>query len=163
MMRSIAVVLLVPSLAVGAPLPPCADEVGKGADLPCQLVLDAGARAPFRGVLLSPAQSKAVQADIATLEAAYAEQQALTAQARGERDAAREESRGVIVGLLETGQRLERANAELVGAQARLDASNRALADAVEAMPTRLTLMLAGVLVAGLAFGGGYALGRLVD
>ena len=162
-MRRIAVLFLTPALALAAPLPPCGEAVQRGEDVPCQVVLEAGARSPFRGVLLSPAKSKAVQADLATLEAAHAEQQLLTAQARSERDAAREESRKVVVGLLETGQRLERANGDLIAAQVRLDASNRALSDAVEAMPTRLTLMLAGVLIAGLAFGGGYALGQLVE
>lgn len=153
---------LAPALARAAP-PDCVPAAQRGDDVPCQVVLPRDARAPYRGVLLSPAKSKAVQADIATLEAALTEQKALTDEARGQRDAARLEARGTITDLLQTGQRLERANAELITAHRTLDASNRALADAVEAMPTRTTLALTAALLVALSLAGGYALGAALD
>ncbi len=146
--------------ALAAP-PECIEAVARGEDVPCQLVLKKSARAPFRGVLLSPAKSKRIQADQATLEAAYAEQKALTEKARSERDAARLEGKQTVTDLLETGKRMERANADLIQASAALDASNRELAEAVEAMPTTLTLALAGTLIALGAFGAGYGMGKL--
>lgn len=149
---------LLPALTLAAP-PPCVDAVRRGQDTPCQTILDQNARAPYRGVLLSPAKSKRIQADLATLETALTEQKALTTDARQERDTARLEARETITDLLQTGQRLERANADLITAQARLDASNRALADAVEAMPTRTTLLLTAGLLVALSLAGGYALG----
>lgn len=156
----VATLATAPALAQA---PACVDALKRGEDVPCQLVLKPGARAPFRGVLLSPAQSKKVQADIATLETAYAEQQALTATARAERDAAREESRAVVSDLLRTGQRLERANADLIESSKTLDASNRALSEAVEKMPTRGTLILTASLIAVAAFAGGYGLAKILN
>lgn len=146
--------------ALAAP-PECVAALERGEDVPCQLVLKKNQRAPFRGVLLSPAKSKRIQADQATLEAAFAEQKALTAQARAERDAARLEGKETVADLLATGKRMEKANADLIQASAALDASNRELAEAVEAMPTTLTLALAGTLIALGAFGAGYGIGKL--
>ncbi|MEZ4434310.1 MAG: hypothetical protein R3F65_18040 [bacterium] len=88
-----------------APRPRLRAAAQRGDDVPCQVVLPRDARAPYRGVLLSPAKFKAVQADIATLEAALTEQKALTDEAREQRDAARLEARGTITDLLQTGQR----------------------------------------------------------
>lgn len=160
------------TLALALALPPaparaepvdCVDAVAAGEDSPCQLQIGRNRRTPFAGVLLSPAASREVTARLAGLETALDEQKALTAKARGERDAAREESRQVITDLLETGQRMERANADLVRASAALDNSNRELAAAVEAMPTRLTLILAGTLIAAAAFGAGYGIAKLTN
>lgn len=153
---------LLPALAHTTP-PPCLDALRRGQDIPCQIVLDQNTRAPYRGVLLSPAKSKLIQADLATLETALTEQKTLTAQARQDRDTARLEARETITDLLQTGQRLERANADLIAAQARLDASNRALADAIEAMPTRTTLALTAGLLVALSLAGGYALGAALE
>lgn len=146
-----------------AQAPDCVAALKRGEDVPCQLVLKEGVKAPFRGVLLSPAQSKKVQADIATLEAAYDEQKKLTESARAERDTAREESKAVVTDMLQSGQRLERANADLIEASKTLDASNRELADAVEKMPTRMTLILTASLIAVAAFAGGYGIAKILN
>lgn len=146
-----------------AQAPDCVAALQRGEDVPCQLVLKEGGKAPFRGVLLSPAQSKKVQADIATLETAYAEQKKLTEAARAERDSAREESKAVVTDMLQSGQRLERANADLIEASKTLDASNRELADAVEKMPTRMTLILTASLIAVAAFAGGYGIAKILN
>lgn len=143
--------------------PPCIEAAARGEDVKCQIVLKQGGKAPYRGVLLSPAESKRIQADLATLETAFTEQKALTEKARAERDAARAESRDVVTDLLQTGQRLERANTSLVQANAALDASNRELGEAVERMPTTFTLALTAVLIGAAAFGAGYGLGKLID
>lgn len=164
--RRAGVGVVVASLAwapiVAAEPPGCAEAVARGDDVECQLVIQKGKRAPYRGVLLSPRTAKLAQSDIATLEKALEEEKALTASARAERDQARLDSKTTVNDLLRTGQRLEKANASLIEANASLDASNRALGDAVEAMPTTTTLVLAGVLIAAGALGAGYGLGRLI-
>lgn len=149
-------------VAFAAPDPPgCDDAVAGGEEIACQLVLGKGKRAPFRGVLLSPAKSKLIQADQAVLEKALDEQKKLTASARAERDDARLESKQVVTDLLQTGQRMERANADLIKASAALDSSNRDLSAALDRMPTTLTLVLGGTLIAVAAFGAGYGIGKL--
>lgn len=149
-------------IAAAAPQPPgCADAIERGEEVACQLVLQKGKRAPFRGVLLSPVKSKQIQADQAVLEKALEEQKKLTASARAERDSARLESKQVVTDLLQSGQRLERANADLIKSSAALDQSNRNLEDALDKVPTNLTLILGGTLIAVAAFGAGYGIGKL--
>ncbi|MCA9542072.1 MAG: hypothetical protein KC620_24415 [Myxococcales bacterium] len=163
MRRVIALCLLVPGLATAAPQTECLAAVARGEDVPCQVLIAAGDRAPFAGVLSNPSKMNRIKADLATLETAYDEQKALTEKARTERDTARAEGLQTANTLLDASNRLEKANNALLEAQSALEASNRDMAAAIKAMPTSTTLYITAALIAVAAFAGGYGLANALD